>query len=86
MSDRRHNPITLALGAEVTADRELARWALDIALTYFELARNALPDGCEHGCAANTISAVARGHGRDNNAGVTTAVLGPIAEAFGFKC
>ena len=65
-------PFTLTLGAEVTTDRELAR--------------STLPDGRKHGCAANTISAVARGHGRDNNAGVMTAVLWPIVETFGLKC
>ena len=72
---QRHNPILLAVAAEVMRSVELATAALDLGRTAFELAREALPDGRHHGCAANTVSAIARGHGRDNYAGVTTAVL-----------
>lgn len=35
------------------------------------------------GCSARSVSAVARGHGRDNNAGMTTAVLAPLLGALG---
>ncbi len=76
---QRHNPILLAVAAEIMGDNELATAALDIGRTAFELARQALPDGRHHGCAANTVSAIARGHGRDNHAGVTTAVLGALS-------
>ena len=76
------NPITLAVAAEILGDDALAARALDLARAYFALARQALPDGRDHGCAARTVSAVARGHGRDNHAGVVTAVLGPLGEGF----
>jgi hypothetical protein len=75
---RRHNPITLAVAAEIGEDPALATCALDLARTYLELAIATLPDGRHHGCAANTVSAVARGHGRDNGAGVVTGVLAAI--------
>jgi len=79
---RRHNPIVLATAAEVTGDEQLATRALDLARAYFHLARRVYPHGREHGCSARSVSAVARGHGRDNNAGMVTAVLGPLQEAF----
>ncbi|MGC9349733.1 MAG: hypothetical protein ACP5JG_16460, partial [Anaerolineae bacterium] len=75
---RRHNPILLALAAEIRSDEALATRALDLAHTYFNLARATLPDGRHHGCAANTISAVARGHGRENHAGMVTTALGAM--------
>ena len=73
---RRCNPITSAVAAEIAGHEPLATCALDLARTYFELARVALPDGRDHGCAANTVSAIARGHGRENHAGMVTATLG----------
>jgi len=79
---RRHNPITLAVAAEIANDPDLATQAVDQARAYFALARRAHPDGRDHGCAAQSVSAVARGHGRENHAGMTTAVLGPIARTF----
>ena len=79
---RRHSPITLAVAAEISDDETLAIRTVDLARTYFGLAREVFPDGREHGCAARTVSAVARGHGRDNHAGMTTAVLGPIMSNF----
>ncbi len=85
---RRHNPVLMAVAAEIAADATpamagaptgaLAARALDLARTYFELACEALPDGRHHGCAANTVSAIARGHGRENHAGMLTAVLDPL--------
>lgn len=78
---RRCNPITLAVAAEIAGDGALATCALDLACTYFELAREVLPDGRHHGCAANTVSAVARGHGRENHAGMVTGVLGKIGDS-----
>jgi hypothetical protein len=78
---RRHNPVLLSLAAEINSDAALATLALDLGRAYFELARDTLPEGRENGDAANTVSAVARGHGRDNGSGVVTAVLGPLLEA-----
>jgi hypothetical protein len=75
---RRHNPLTLALQAEWTDDRDLATAAVDIARTAFALGRETLHGNRHHGCAANTDSALARGHGRENNAGLVTAVLAPM--------
>ena len=75
--ERRHNPITLAVAAEIQGDAALQTRAVDLARAYFLLARAAFPDGRRHGCAARTVSAIARGHGRENHAGMTTAVLGP---------
>jgi len=79
---RRYNPILLALAAEITGDEILATQAVDIARTYFRLARKVYPSGRDHGCSSRSISAVCRGHGRDNHAGMTTAVLSPIMETF----
>ncbi len=76
---RRYSPITLGLAAEIARDETLATWALDIGRTYLSLAREAYPDGREHGCAARSVSAIARGHGRDNHAGVTTSLLAPLS-------
>jgi hypothetical protein len=79
---RRHNPITLAVAAEIQGDEQLAAQAVGLAHAAFLLSCRAFPDGRDHGCAARTVSAIARGHGRDNHAGMTTAVLGPIMECF----
>jgi len=76
----RHNPILLAVAAEITGKPELATIALDLGSTYLQLAMATLPDGRNYGCAANTVSAIARGHGRENHAGVTTAVLAPLLQ------
>jgi hypothetical protein len=81
-SPRQHNPILLAMAAEINGDVDLATRAVDIGRVYFELARKLLPDGREDGCAAKSVSGVARGHGRENHAGVVTAVLEPIMETF----
>lgn len=70
------NPILLSVAAEIRQDEDLALRALDIARAYFGLAREVFPDGRDHGCAADTVNAIARGHGRENGAGMTTAVLG----------
>ncbi len=80
---RRRSPVRLALAAELLGDEALAVRAVDLARAYFEIAREHFPDGRQHGCAASTISAIARGHGRDNNTGMATGVLGPLMEAFG---
>jgi hypothetical protein len=72
---RRHHPITLAVAAEISNNDGLAIHALDRARVTLALARQAFPDGRDHGCAARTVSAIARGHGRENHAGMITAVL-----------
>ncbi len=77
-----HNPILLALAAEITYDSKLACRSLDIARTYFKLARTAYPHGHEHGCSSRSVSAIARGNGRENNSGVVTAVLEPLIAKF----
>jgi hypothetical protein len=79
---RRHSPPLLALAAEITDDEALAGRALNVGWAYLSLARAVLPDGRDHGCAARTVSAVARGHGRENHAGVVTAVLAPLQVRF----
>ncbi len=74
------NPILLAVAAEVTGDDALAARALCIAHAYLRLAREAFPHGREHGCSARSVSAVVRGHGRNNGAGVATGVLEPLMD------
>jgi len=81
---RCRSPVTMALKAELTGDERLAREAADLARSYFRLARMVYPDGREHGCSARTVNAVVRGHGRENNAGMITAVFQPLAETSGF--
>lgn len=80
---RRSGPVLLALSAEISGDEELAVWAVDVARAYFSLARKVYPHGREHGCSAATVSAIARGHGRDNNTGVVTSVLAPLLNRAG---
>ncbi len=77
---RRHNPILLSVAAEIQDNQALATRAVDMARTYFALAVKLFPDGRHHGCAARTVSAIARGHGRNNNAGMTSAVLLPTMQ------
>ncbi len=78
---RRHNPILLSLAAEISGDLKLATIAMDLARTYFELAKETMRTGRQNGDAANTVSAIARGHGRENGSGMVTAVFGPLQEA-----
>ena len=80
---RKHNPILFAFAAEITEDRELAARSVDLGRAYLQVARDVYPDGEMHGCSARTVSAIARGHGRENGAGVVTAVLGPLTAHFG---
>jgi hypothetical protein len=79
---RRYNPIMLAFAAEISGDENLATRAVDLAHAYFRLARKVYPSGRDHGCSSRSVSAACRGHGRDNHAGMTTAVLSPIMETF----
>lgn len=79
---RQHNPILIGLAAEIANDPQLAATALDFATAYLSLAQRAFPDGREDSDSARTVSAVARGHARDNGAGVVTEVLVPLMARF----
>ena len=76
-----HNPILLATAAEISGDEALATQSVDLARAHFLLARRVYPHGRHHGCSARTVSAIARGHGRENNAGMVTGVLAPLWQA-----
>ena len=76
------NPILLSLAAEIRDDVTYAILAIDLARAYFQLARRVYPDGRNHGCSARSVSAIARGHGRENHAGMITAVLDPILNQY----
>jgi len=77
---RRHSAVTMAAAAEHLGDERLATEALDWGRTQLALAQEAWPetDGRDHGCAARSVSAIARGHGRENHTGVVTGVLQPL--------
>lgn len=77
---RRWHPVTIAVAAEVGGDEVLATAAVDVARAYLALARRVYPDGRTHGCSARSVNAIARGHGRENGAGVVTGVLDPLCE------
>jgi len=72
---RQRNPILLRAVAHIKQDYDLATQSIDLARGYFALARAVYPDGRDHGCSARSVSAISRGHGRDNNAGVITSVF-----------
>ncbi len=76
------NPILLSLAAEIRDDVTYAILAIDLARAYFQLARRVYPDGRNHGCSARSVSAIARGRGRENHAGIITAVLDPILNQY----
>ena len=71
------NPVSLAWAAELNGDERLATRTVDLARAYFALARQVYPSGRDHGCGAKSVSAIARGHGRDNNVGMITGILEP---------
>ena len=77
---RRVSPVLLGLAAEIQDDPALAALAVDLAHAHFRLAVEAFPSGRHHGCCAQSVSAVARGHGRDNNTGMVTEVLEPMLQ------
>lgn len=79
---RQHNPIFIGLAAEIANNAALAACALDFATAYLSLAQRAFSDGREDSDSARTVSAVARGHARDNGAGVVTEVLVPLMARF----
>ncbi|WP_309396511.1 hypothetical protein [Cerasicoccus maritimus] len=79
---RQHNPILISLAAEISNSPALAAVALDFGTAYLSLAQRAFSDGREDSESARTVSAVARGHARDNGAGVVTEVLVPLMARF----
>lgn len=77
-----HNPVTLALAAEVDQDPVLATRALDLARAALSLAREAFPSVPAELGSARSVAAIARGHTRSNGAGVVTEVLVPLMARF----
>jgi len=74
------SPLLMALRALVDDDRALLARALDLGLAHFRLGQQAYGDTAHHGCGSRSLSAVARGHGRLDGAGVVTEVLGPALD------
>lgn len=72
------SPATLMLAFRITGNVQYATYAFELATTRLQLARRALRDGREHGCAGSSISAVVNGHGRDGGAGAVTSTLLPL--------
>lgn len=70
------SPVLLGYAAQLLHDSSLAARTWNLCTAYLRAARLAYPDGRHHGCSAQSVSAVARGHGRENNTGVVTGVLG----------
>lgn len=83
---RKISPLLVAAVAEIADSEELARQAVDLARAYFALGRQALTGDRRHACGADSDAAVARGHGRENNAGVATGVLLPLMFRFIDDC
>lgn len=82
---RRFNPVTLAVRACLDDDRALAERATRIGQALLSLAIAHYPDGREHGCCAQSVSAIARGHGRENHVGVLTGVYDVLQQHFGVE-
>lgn len=78
--DAAPSPLLWALTGIIKEDRELLRRAVDLGRAYFCIAQLVFGDVTEHGCGSRSLSAVARGHGRLNGAGVVTEVLEPAVE------
>jgi len=70
-------PLLWALCGLVTDDEALLTRAVDLGAAHFRLGQRAFGDVTAHGCGSRSLSAVARGHGRLNGAGVVTEVLAP---------
>lgn len=71
------SPLLLTTVALHRNDEALLMQAVDLGRTYFRLARQAYGNSTFHGCGSRSLSAVARGHGRLDGAGVVTEVLAP---------
>jgi hypothetical protein len=72
------NPAAWVLLYEITGDETHAQRALFSAGERIRIAREQLKDGRDHGCAGNTIGAIASGHGRADRFGDVNTVLGPL--------
>jgi len=77
--ERSTSPVHLAHLSLIRGDQNLAKHALDVGRAMFRLGREVYPHGRHHGCNSRSVSAIARGHGRDNNIGVVTGALEPLS-------
>jgi hypothetical protein len=77
--DRGLSPAALVLAYWLEDEEWLAARALAKTAARLRLARMNLADGRRHGCSANTVSAVVRGHGRAAGIGSVTGALYPAA-------
>ncbi len=77
------SPLLIMLRGLVEKEEELMIRALDQGLAHFQLAREVWGDITHHGCGSQSLSAVCRGHGRLNGAGVVTEVLVPAIQEAG---
>lgn len=71
------SPLLIMLRGLIDKNEQLMIRALDLGLAHFQLARQVWGDVTHHGCGSRSLSAVCRGHGRLNGAGVVTEVLAP---------
>jgi len=70
------SPGALTLASEVGGEEALLDLALRVANLRLDFARRHFPHGRKHGCGAQSVSAIVRGHGRNNNYGnVTSSVF-----------
>lgn len=72
-------PSALMLGYQITGIGLLAARAMETAAGRLRLARQALRDGRQHGCAARSVAAVVSGHGRDAGYGSVTGCFYALA-------
>ena len=77
------SPLLWALKGIVEDDEAWLARAVDLGRAHFELAQRAYGDVTSHGCGSRSLTAVARGHGRLNGAGVVTEVLNPALRRLG---
>jgi len=73
------SPAALGLAYTITGQEAYLVRALDTATVRLQIAMEIFKDGRHHACGAQSISAVVRGHGRENNYGNVTATLYPAA-------
>ncbi|MCD6538868.1 hypothetical protein J7L18_09750 [Candidatus Bathyarchaeota archaeon] len=77
VTDEWSPPAHLLLASQIRRDEDLAALALWRARVRLKLAATNLRLGRNHGCAANTVSSVASGHGRSFPYGNVTSTLFP---------
>ena len=73
------SPAAWLLAYQVTGDDSYAATAMASAAERLRLTNGAIRDGRDHGCAGDTVGAVASGHGRADRHGDVNTVFGPIA-------